>query len=389
MNSSAVAMASDSAASIPYERGVKTYTRARKLLPLHDSEPVAMMVWDSPEHLGLPWEVIVSQFRENTPNAKDELNGYVQAFFSFVDEKTVRWASPTYETSHVQSLVDPEIENLKTLWLEYLNTEDIPAEDGEFKTVASDFVKKYAAVRGRQLEGIPPWSDLGPKIIKSEFSEKIQTRCSDNATRLWNDLDGAAKDLLIDLGLKRLATIVPGEIGSSGIVFAGYGREEPFAQAQVWRVSGRILNRTRRTRLTELAISHERPALVVPLAQSGVMLSFIEGLHPEVRQLVYELIDNLAVPLGGEGLRDQVVSEFTQQIDRRSEEVARAIEFLPPEDLAMVAGDLISMTALRNRATMSPDTVGGPIDVVVLSRSDGFQWSQRAGDPRAADRGAI
>ena len=41
------------------------------------------------------------------------------------------------------------------------------------------------------------------------------------------------------------------------------------------------------------------------------------------------------------------------------------------------------MTALRNRATMTADTVGGPIDVVLLSRTEGLRWIETPGGIRA------
>ena len=65
MNTSAVAMAADTAVSIPYRGGTKTYTRARKLLPMHESEPIAVMVSDAPDHFTLPWEVIVGEFQRS------------------------------------------------------------------------------------------------------------------------------------------------------------------------------------------------------------------------------------------------------------------------------------------------------------------------------------
>src|SRR3954451_13023046 len=91
MNTTAVAMAADTAASIVYGSGTKTYTRTRKLVPLHESEPVAVMVWDAPDHLGLPWEVIIGEFRAQRRQVLNRLDEYVESFFGFVDSDASKW----------------------------------------------------------------------------------------------------------------------------------------------------------------------------------------------------------------------------------------------------------------------------------------------------------
>ena len=45
--------------------------------------------------------------------------------------------------------------------------------------------------------------------------------------------------------------------------------------------------------------------------------------------------------------------------------------------MASMAESLIAITALKRRVTLGPDTVGGPIDVAVISKGDGFIWIKR------------
>lgn len=53
------------------------------------------------------------------------------------------------------------------------------------------------------------------------------------------------------------------------------------------------------------------------------------------------------------------------------------VEFLPKEELAEMAESLVSLTSLRYRMSTEDDTVGGPIDVAVISKGDGFIWIKR------------
>jgi hypothetical protein len=51
-----------------------------------------------------------------------------------------------------------------------------------------------------------------------------------------------------------------------------------------------------------------------------------------------------------------------------------AIAGLPTATLADVARSLVELQALRQTTTAEQSTVGGPIDVAVISRSGGFKW---------------
>lgn len=49
----------------------------------------------------------------------------------------------------------------------------------------------------------------------------------------------------------------------------------------------------------------------------------------------------------------------------------------PIDELADVAESLVSLTSLKRRVSMQLETVGGPVDVAVISRGDGFVWIKR------------
>jgi hypothetical protein len=42
-----------------------------------------------------------------------------------------------------------------------------------------------------------------------------------------------------------------------------------------------------------------------------------------------------------------------------------------------MAESLVSLTSFKRRVTQDPETVGGPIDVAVISKGDGFVWINR------------
>jgi hypothetical protein len=377
MNTSAIAMAADTAMSIPYGTGTKTYTRARKLLPLHTTEPVAVMVWDAPSHYGLPWEVIVGEFRKEEDKARGKLDDYVGEFFDFVDKGATKWVPAAHETDLLAEVLDPEIRLLQQLWADRLDAIPGTLSDPVLTSAAVEVSRFFATGFRQRYFRESSWAGRTAGEL-TYLDTNIRSRFNAGASGLWKNLGDAAQNELVELGRERMVYIANDEAASSGLVFAGYGDGELFAQARVWRVNGRLASMTRRVERRRLAISPEHRAFILPLAQEGVIRSFLYGLHPEVDALVGEVV-NLVVgsgmpQSGGKNLAQAIKEQFDEQVSMRGDEVARAVEFLPPGDLAVVAGDLIRMTALRNRATMTADTVGGPIDVILLSRADGFRW---------------
>lgn len=53
------------------------------------------------------------------------------------------------------------------------------------------------------------------------------------------------------------------------------------------------------------------------------------------------------------------------------------VKFLSKEDLAEMAESLIKMTGLKRHVTTDEESVGGPVDVAVVTKCDGFIWIKR------------
>src|SRR5688500_18027439 len=47
------------------------------------------------------------------------------------------------------------------------------------------------------------------------------------------------------------------------------------------------------------------------------------------------------------------------------------------EDMAELAEALVSITSLKRKFTASEESVGGPVDVAVITKGDGFIWMKR------------
>jgi len=79
---------------------------------------------------------------------------------------------------------------------------------------------------------------------------------------------------------------------------------------------------------------------------------------------------------------DKMLDDFNQQLgDYRKNEfsspITKVVAMLPKDELASMAEALISLTSFKRKVTMDIESVGGPIDVAVISKGDGFVWIKR------------
>lgn len=59
------------------------------------------------------------------------------------------------------------------------------------------------------------------------------------------------------------------------------------------------------------------------------------------------------------------------------EKLVNTVSYLSKEDLADMAESLVRMTYLKRRITSEEESVGGAVDVAVITKGDGFVWLKR------------
>ena len=76
-------------------------------------------------------------------------------------------------------------------------------------------------------------------------------------------------------------------------------------------------------------------------------------------------------------LSDWLFYIINQRGNRLKSEILEIVELLPKQELALLAENLLSVTALARRVSSSEETVGWPIDVAVISKGEGFVWIKK------------
>ena len=57
--------------------------------------------------------------------------------------------------------------------------------------------------------------------------------------------------------------------------------------------------------------------------------------------------------------------------------VMEMVASLPKDELGAMAESLVNLTKFKRRVSKEQETVGGPIDVAVITKGDGFVWIRR------------
>ncbi len=65
------------------------------------------------------------------------------------------------------------------------------------------------------------------------------------------------------------------------------------------------------------------------------------------------------------------------QREHQIDPIMEVVSILPKDELASLAESLVNLTVLRRHTSTEAETVGGPIDVAVITKGDGFVWIKR------------
>lgn len=162
-----------------------------------------------------------------------------------------------------------------------------------------------------------------------------------------------------------------------------------------------IENKPRAALHVSVEVSRESNGIIIPFAQQEMVYAFMEGIDQDLlnylRFSTKSLFDAVFSTLVGEVEKlskplKSALLPLKARIDELQENLFRSwkekqqeywrpvvsnIASLPKDELAAMAEAFVNLTKFRRRATTERETVGGPIDVAVITRGDGFVWVRR------------
>lgn len=394
MNKNAIALAADSAVTIGQHLAI--HNSANKLFALSKIAPVGVIIYSNAELMGVPMELIIKQYKSKLKNRVfPNLIDYVSDFLRFLVSESSLLHFPANENSYVKSVYtdllsglngdyqlsiqrkinevqrDLTEQELKEIQIEavkatLLFVDQLPAiPDLELcnyiRAIYNDEIKQYISAQF-------PW------IVEPLFSELVEKTC-----------------LVFDKNFMRN--------GYVGLAFAGYGENNIFPQMLHLHISGIANNMVRYATVENISISEDQMSTITPLAQTDVMQTFLFGINDSfINDIAKELPNQIQI--GVNGIADsffaenkkqsvqqelsRITSNIIEQIVQKAQQqyllpITQSVATLPIEELALLAESMINITSLRRKVALDNNigTVGGPIDVAIISKCDGFIWLKR------------
>ena len=396
LNRNGVGIAADSAATVT-GTGRKTYHTVNKLFALSASQPVAAMVYGSSIVGPLPWETLIKEYRSEKSSASHPtVYDYAKDFIEYLEIKT-DFISGEDRNSYFLAIIREEFQVLRESIID-----TIVGEMMQNKTVGVDEIRitisNSVGSRMTKLNALPDVTNARRDAFESMVSETLDYVSQQTDEMLkWIIIDSETRaSVLADFREPMVNVIVTslmkaaGHPGSSGIVIAGFGDEELLPALAHFRVDGAIDNSLRVSEIEDKRINSTTPVHILPYAQTEIVSTFIEGVHPGYKEAIFSalsaFIDYLKSSSGEDSDLGRYCTDFYDMLVKKSDKyvlnyhyrpIERVAESLPKDELAEMAEALVELTSFTRRITPGVETVGGPIDVAVITRGDGLIWVKR------------
>jgi hypothetical protein len=404
LNKQAVAIAADSAVTIGGPENHKIFNRANKVFTLSKRHPVGVMIYNSATFMGTPWETIIKVYRKQLGEASfPTLYEYLSNFLEFIRSKnyfTNEEMQREYFASFAVNIVDSTINEIAK---KNRGLFDNPTDENkqQFISLLEQQLISLKSTWQPNTKTCPDFETYTFESFKhfsiAVFEQIFNDRFTANGFSLNEPIKEIIKESTYYI-LKAEESIS----NHTGLVFVGFGEDEIYPQLMPINVS-MVFDNKLRYYVDEqncASISDANSGSVMPFAQTDVIHTILSGIDPELNKTylnnfgkLFEKYNDLILnaigdsnPLLSEQIRaidtGKLIEEYTamnQQILRENYifPLINAVSQLSKEDLAEMAESLIYLTYLKRRITNAEESVGGPVDVAIISKGDGFIWIKR------------
>lgn len=405
LNKTAVALASDSAATISSgNKEEKIFDSADKLFELCTYNPIGIMIYHSLSFSETPLPALVRGFRSSCKRFS-RVEDCANAFLEYLDEFG-RSAPDQVKDRSVMTIVRPLIEQISERFERKFKEiairtrapgDGVVSVKDELENALTQTIDVYERVFSKAPDAsyVNP-ALFNPKDTRDGIIDQIIAKVFPYAGPVH-----AAK--LREIGRLALKKDVLSD-SKTGLVIAGFGGQDLFPTLVAYEIDGVVCGSLKYRLTQHVDIDRSGPtAKVIPFAQKEMVERFLYGLDDEIERNISTfcqanigdihtaVLDSIELGSGDdrkqlEESADNAVKLFLDRLkkdafdgirEKSRAEIEDMVEFMPKPELATMAEALVNLTSLKRRVSRGMETVGGPIDVAVISQSEGFVWIKR------------
>ncbi|MFC1941212.1 hypothetical protein ACFLWL_02235 [Chloroflexota bacterium] len=271
----------------------------------------------------------------------------------------------------IKQIVSETVKEHYEKWLKADNVPSIP------KSFNKNIITKYGGIIGKAIE------EVFEKLpLSKSHSNQLKKIAASLFSKFPEDIE--------------IADI-------SGVVIAGFGEKDTFPSLESFHIEAIVNNKLKYEKHGSAEINFQTTASITPFAQGEMVATFMEGIDPNLEDHIEKnlaevfdkypeiLVDNMGKfddkekrllkkklkEVSNEIFKDYQEDVQTYRRKNYVDPVVRVVTMLPKDELAAMAVALVNLTSFKRKVTLKSETVGGPIDVAVISKGDGLIWIKR------------
>jgi len=399
LNKTGVAVAADSAVTIGRRSAI--FNSAQKIFEV-GTAPILIANYGQGDFFNVPIDVIFKQFslyvKQHTLR-KDYLIDYAKEFWRFLEEKQQFFMFEKNEFSFYTTYV-------KKIINELLNSIDFSINFNELlikiQNRAIDLQKESIELPYEKnesnfsfLEALKKHTSILSVAYKNYFENRFERDFEKNPI---DDSDKKVLKIVQSLAENFTQYRYYFDDMAVGICFTGFGEKELYPSSFHYVLLGVVQGRSIICKKSETKINDDYTRALVKLAQTDVITTIIDGIHPDIKKTIFDSVIDYSNAFFQKTLpsiakkefnldkfKDSFVQEVIEKIDEDFVDLTHdiwykfysSISVLPIQDLAALAESFISLQSMKRKYEMDSSlnsTVGGPIDVAIITKSEGIKW---------------
>lgn len=380
MTPSAVAMAADSVVTI---NGNKTYEGVNKLFMLSKNPPMGIMIYNNVNFIAIPFETLIKDFREQ-----------------IMDDETAN-----------------TVDDFKNKFKEYLENE--PKKNNFPMLSFQDKIKIFTNHMVNEVSNLDE-NTIDEWLLDNEGLDVFDTYkdiifTDDNSLENFNN---CLKDILPELNsdkkakthevLKNIFVQIMVLENYTGVAIVGFETDKLFPSCTLFKIRYIYDDKFIFDNIENDEVGGKKGVIFAPLAQTDVIELFLTSLDSLTEEQLKMYFNNMINGYNNRlkelikseesisnddaekviSILDKVQnkhSEFDERFDEFISGIKRtnrtpilnSIMFLPKDELSNLAESLINITSLKRKVQDGLETVGGDVDVAIITKGDGFIWTKR------------
>lgn len=375
----AIALATDSAITIDNK---KSYNGVNKLFMLSNNPPMGIMTYNVARLFNIPFETIIKEFRKDISDKNLT--------------KTIDFKNEFEEFLHKMPLKSPYKlsfdEKLKK-FVEIVSKEYDDFGKNDFFNRLTNLILPIDLIQ------------IVQKNIKPEYIENTNKEFINLCSQFdYVDIQKEFLDRIFNLFIYEMFVK-----SYTGVVLSGFDEDSLFPLGYSFKIFYLYDDEFICDNLEEYDIlKRDMDVIVEGFAQDDVINTFLKGIDEgtkfHIRNFFNEIINNYTVDLfnlveSNENIDEICKNEIFNEINKFSEKnqlllnqfnqfidglminnlfpIYKSIGALPFDELSNLCESLIKVTSLKRKVQSDLETVGGDVDVAIITKGDGFIWTKR------------